>query len=299
MKRYMIGKMKLITSVAEIPEEDYPVLVSEKFDGMFAMWDGGVTRGTPKHEVPFANCRKDKKEFISTGLWSKYGNVIHAPDWFLDTLPSCGIAMELWAGHGKFQQVMSACKKHIPVDSEWEGITYIGLGRPDLNHVLRPGYIDYQGDFLITHAIKFPTYWKDSVKQPYELLQQLCWHPQDVSSMLAELPPEAEGLVIRSWDKSPQYDTSGSWPHAYKLKGKIDGSAKVIGHTAGRGKHEGLLGALEVMLPCGKRFFIGGGFTDFERANPPPIGSWIDFCYRELSQDGVPKEARFLRERAD
>ncbi len=49
---------------------------------------------------------------------------------------------------------------------------------------------------------------------------------------------------------------------------------RVIGYTAGQGKYDGMLGALIVERPDGLRFRLGTGFTDAERANPLPIGSW-------------------------
>ena len=35
--------------------------ISEKLDGMRCMWDGGVTCGLEKTEVPWANCTKDAR----------------------------------------------------------------------------------------------------------------------------------------------------------------------------------------------------------------------------------------------
>ena len=63
---------------------------SEKLDGMRAFWDGGVSSGLPKAQVPWANTDKDErltKEEIATGLWSRYGNVIHAPENCTQELP--------------------------------------------------------------------------------------------------------------------------------------------------------------------------------------------------------------------
>ena len=62
--------------------------VSEKLDGTRAFWDGGITRGLPTASVPWASVadpktgdRKAKIKPVSTGLWSRYGNPIMAPDW--------------------------------------------------------------------------------------------------------------------------------------------------------------------------------------------------------------------------
>src|SRR3546814_7020790 len=55
-----------------------------------------------------------------------------------------------------------------------------------------------------------------------------------------------------------------------KYKPYDDAEARVVGHTRGRGKYHGMLGALVVERPDGLRFRIGSGFTDAQRATPPP-----------------------------
>ena len=35
--------------------------VSEKLDGMYCLWDGGITRGMPVTEIPWAYHAKDKE----------------------------------------------------------------------------------------------------------------------------------------------------------------------------------------------------------------------------------------------
>ena len=42
------------------------------------------------------------------------------------------------------------------------------------------------------------------------------------------------------------------------------------------------------------------GFSDAQRANPPPVGAWVTYRFRGLHQDsGLPRFASFLRVRAD
>ena len=67
--------------------------VSEKLDGTRCFWDGGLTRGLPTEQVPWASIidpktgeKKAKIKPLSTGLWSRYGNPIMAPDWWLNRL---------------------------------------------------------------------------------------------------------------------------------------------------------------------------------------------------------------------
>jgi DNA ligase-1 len=71
------------------------------------------------------------------------------------------------------------------------------------------------------------------------------------------------------------------------------------GHVGGRGRHANRLGALLVETRDGKRFRIGGGFTDAQRENPPAIGAWVTYRYNGLTSAGLPRFARFLRVRGD
>ena len=69
----------------------------------------------------------------------------------------------------------------------------------------------------------------------------------------------------------------------------------MVKHLPGEGKHKGRLGALVVEMPGGKRFSVGTGFSDAERASPPPLGSLITYRYQELTDRGVPRFPSFLR----
>lgn len=84
-----------------------------------------------------------------------------------------------------------------------------------------------------------------------------------------------------------------------KLKPWLDAEAEVIAHRAGKGRHTGRLGALQVRTPEGKTFLLGTGFSDAQRQNPPPIGTRVTYRYRELTRTGLPRFASFVRIRED
>jgi DNA ligase-1 len=84
-----------------------------------------------------------------------------------------------------------------------------------------------------------------------------------------------------------------------KLKPLHDAEATVVGHQAGRGRHEGRLGALRVRSDAGVVFEIGTGFSDAERARPPATGTRISYTHRGYTPTGVPRFASFLRVRDD
>jgi DNA ligase-1 len=86
--------------------------MSEKYDGVFAEWDGAK-------------------------LTTRRGNEIIAPDWFKDGLPEARARGELWIRRGGFQTVVSVIRKKVPVDSEWEGVKYMVFNVEDKTVVLR------------------------------------------------------------------------------------------------------------------------------------------------------------------
>src|SRR5690606_38659901 len=100
-------------------------MASEKLDGNRCMWDGGITRGMKKFNVPWANTDKDDryvKQQYATGLWSRYGNVIHAPDEWLDQLPKILLDGELDCGNR--QTLVSIIKKLNPDPEEWKRVKF-------------------------------------------------------------------------------------------------------------------------------------------------------------------------------
>ena len=121
--------------------------VSEKLDGTRCFWDGGISRGLPTEQVPWASIidpktgeRKAKIKPVATGLWSRYGNPIMAPDWWLNQLPCCPLDGELWAGRGKFQLCRSICGGDKP-DERFDKIVFAVYSTPPLGAVFATGQI--------------------------------------------------------------------------------------------------------------------------------------------------------------
>jgi DNA ligase 1 len=80
-----------------------------------------------------------------------------------------------------------------------------------------------------------------------------------------------------------------------KLKTVQDAEALVIGHVPGKGKYQGMLGALRMQAANGQRFKLGTGLSDANRQNPPAIGSTVTYTYRDVTPTGKPRFASFLR----
>lgn len=268
--------------------------VSEKLDGMRCFWDGGISRGIKKDDIPFANLNKDyryKQKQIATGLWSRYGNVIHAPDWFLDSLPKMMLDGELYIdrGDGPRQELMSIVKDLIPGDG-WRKVRYYVFDSPPVEKVFANGLVketNFTKQFVnvIDWATKLGVESVSSLlwfKVVYEHLiknvpvnQCITVHmqtllpmdyEQTISNMLTKITDAGgEGLIVRN--PSSRYACERTH-NMVKIKKLSDAEGTVIGYVSGRetdkgSKLLGMLGAL-VLNYNGKRLELSG-FTDQER----------------------------------
>jgi hypothetical protein len=117
---------------------------SEKLDGQRAFWDGGVSRGLLATEVPWANTGKDARLLrppVATGLWSRYGKVIHCPEWWTKDLPRMPLDLELWMGRGQFQVLRSVVGTHVGSEG-WRAVKGWALDCPSWLQVFERGEIN-------------------------------------------------------------------------------------------------------------------------------------------------------------
>jgi len=317
MARYMLMKLT--------PYKGQSLLggfyLSEKLDGIRVLWDGGCTRGRPKRSVPWANCMKDdryKEEVYCTGLWTQYGNPIQAPDWFLDSLPPALLEGELFAGRGQFQKLTSAVKKLTPLDDEWEGVRFVAFDAPSIHRLFSPGKVSMHSNTSIVwkgaltyfleygdavHRIEqdvpymirrnFVTrYWSDNIMNFEKMIFNVLPMVKEFDRIIEG---GGEGVVMKHRENIWTTDRAKD---VFKHKPFNDAEATLIGFTDGKGKYEGMVGAYVCQMPDGKTFELSG-MTDELRSNPPELGVAITYKYRELSVDGLPKEARFVRFRED
>lgn len=235
--------------------------VSEKLDGIRAIWDGSK-------------------------LVTRNGTQIHAPNWFTRSLPNYPLEGELWAGRGNFHLVQQTVLDEIPVDAAWRKIDYMLFDLPQSAGDYQKRYynlIDLVRELHEEH-IKYVEH--SPIYSDSELFAYLD----------RAVDGKGEGLMLRK--TSSRYQ-AGRSSDLLKLKKHQDAEAQVIGYKVGKGKYQGLMGALLVKLESGVEFYIGSGFSDQHRQDPPELGSTITFRYNGFTQNGVPKFARFLRERPE
>ena len=106
-----------------------------------------------------------------------------------------------------------------------------------------------------------------------------------------------EGVVLKNVLAPYEFKRSNYW---CKIKEEKTIDIPVVDVVEGKGKYQGMLGALICKLPNGKEIKIGSGFTDKEREefweNPPKL---IDVKYQGLTKGGSLRFPVFLRVRDD
>lgn len=239
--------------------------VSEKLDGVRAIWDG--------HQLRFRS-----------------GRIVPAPDWFTAVLPAQPLDGELWLGRGAFDALSAIVRKTPPVDAEWRQVRYMIFELPELSGV--PGA---SGSF--TQRVEQMRVVVDQAKIPW--LQGV---PQFRVANAAQLMARyreviaggGEGLMLHRADAL--YHTGRS-DDLLKLKPAEDAEAVVIGYLPGKGRYTGMVGALLVENAEGKRFRIGSGLDEATRRHPPAVGATITYRYQQLSVNGIPRFPRYWRVR--
>lgn len=236
-------------------------LVSEKYDGVRAYWDG-------------------------VRLQTRSGRSIPAPDGFLQQLPAAAVEGELWFGRGQFSRSSALIRRapeHPDYDHEWQSVQLMLFDAPR-----HPGVFSerlaYLQQLQSPAAVQIRVARQWPVSSHDELQQQL-------QTLTAE---GAEGLMLRRRDSlypgDDRYDL-------LKLKLWDDAEAEVIGWIPGKGRLAGLMGSLLVRLDNGREIRIGTGFSDAERQQPPAIGTRITFQYQGFTSTGLPRFARYWRPR--
>ncbi len=249
----------LLANVLSPEVDPTKYLVSEKYDGVRAMWNGRI-------------------------LSFRSGREVHAPQWFLEKLPAQPLDGELWLGRGRFEALSGIVRRTEPMDEEWRQIKYMVFELPG-------------GSGSFTERAQRIQEVVDATRWP-QLVAVLQSPVKDRGSLKARFDEVVrgggEGLMLHLAD-APY--TTGRSDVLLKLKPELDTEAVVVAHIPGKGKYKGMLGALRVESPEGRRFVLGTGFSDQDRKHPPAIGATVTYTYRGLTSTGLPRFASYLRVR--
>lgn len=231
-------------------------LISEKLDGVRGYWTGEK-------------------------LLTRNGNNINPPMWFIQGWPNVALDGELWLGRNKFEQTTSCVLTHKPTIC-WQDVRFMVFDLPDSKLAF-----NQRVNAIVNHVEMSNTpYLKAVVQYRVESVNQL------FSDLEQVVKDGGEGLMLHHQNALYQ---QGRSKDIMKLKHYQDAEAVVMAHTEGKGKYQGMLGALIVKTTQGNIFKIGTGFNDKERETPPAIGSTITFRYLGKTQKGIPKFASFMR----
>ena len=232
-------------------------LVSEKYDGVRAHWDGSRLR-------------------------FRSGRAVPAPAWFTQRLPRIALDGELWLGRGRFDELSAVVRSEQPVDAAWRRVRYMVFDLPG-----EPGTFEQRARRL--DAALRGVAWEQLVAVEQAPVADLDALHARLDATVAQ---GGEGLMLH---RASAAFLSGRSDVTLKLKPALDTEAVVVAHHPGQGKYAGQLGAIEVRTPQGRRFLIGTGFSDAQRRAPPPIGSVVTYRYRSLTNNGLPRFATFVR----
>ena len=235
--------------------------VSEKYDGVRGYWDGRTLR-------------------------TRGGEPVQAPAWFTAGWPATPMDGELWAGRGRFSTAQSTTRQQQPQDTAWRGIRFMVFDLPQ-----HGGVFDERLPALQALVQRIQQPWVQAVPQ------QRIAHDAALQALLHKtVRAGGEGLMLH---RGSSLYRAGRSDDLIKVKTHEDTEARVVAHVPGKGKHAGRMGALLVEMPSGQQFRLGAGFSDAQRADPPPVGSWVTYRFRGTHDGGLPRFASFVRVRED
>lgn len=234
-----------------------PYLVSEKLDGVRALWDGKTLR-------------------------FRSGRTIAAPGWFVAELPKMPLDGELWIARRQFDKVSGAVRRASAMDAEWRAVRYEVF---DLPGDARPFALRAAA---IREAVQNAgVSWLHAVEHTrFADIKTLQRH------LAAITAKGGEGLMLHHQDALWRPGRSDA---LRKLKAQPDEEGQVVAHIEGKGKFKGRMGALLLQMADGKRFALGSGFADAQRDAPPAIGSTVTYRFRDRTATGLPRFATFVR----
>ncbi|MCL1039034.1 DNA ligase [Shewanella submarina] len=230
-------------------------LVSEKLDGVRGRWTG-------------------------TEMLTRSGRTVPLPKWFTQGWPDIQLDGEIWLGCNRFDEVSALVRSDAADDILWQQVRFMVFDMPDPQLPFSQRY-----DLLL----------KLLEGQPHirPVAQFRVGSLEELNALLDErVKAGAEGLMLHHQDAEYR---DGRQKQLLKLKPLYDAEARVLAHLPGKGKYQGMMGALLVRMADGREFRLGTGFSDADRANPPPIGSLVTFQYLGLTSNGLPRFASFVR----
>jgi hypothetical protein len=308
-----------------------PVALSIKLDGGLGFWDGGCTIGKHASEIPWASTRPEARPEwqISTGLWTRYGHIISAPEWFTSRLPT-GLMMvgELYMGKRMLQKTLSLIRtKGSERADEWKKIRFMAFDCPSVVNFsieapmahkifkdrmgtnplagVRPllaganprtplKFIEAYETLTLRHAMMNDP---AGSAAPFQVNPQVFTQiSPTIDAEIAEFAAKAEangeeGIMIRTDEPWIPYRAY----RVMKLKVAQEEVVTVVGTYEAKDGMVGLIGGMTCLTDDGITVRVGGGIglgeRDSFRASTPKK---IRIRYKYRSDENVPVEPRMI-----
>ena len=144
-------------------------MMSEKLDGMRAYWSG-------------------------ENFFSRNGNQLNPPAWFVADMPQIPLDGELWCGRGEFQRCMSIVRKSVPTQ-DWQYVKYLVFDAPKLQSASQVGPAPYEERLAHIATIVNPV----KTQHCRAVGSRACQGQQDLESNLRKVEAAGgEGLMVRA-----------------------------------------------------------------------------------------------------
>lgn len=212
-------------------------------------------------------------------MYTKSGKKLSPPEGFTKGFPSFALDGELWSMRQDFEAIQSKVLRH---HGSWQGISYNIFEVPNA-----------KGNFFsrINKAKKwFEKYPNLNVQI---IPQHICQDTKDLKYFLDEVVQKGgEGVMV----KNPYLGyISGRTSTILKVKKAHDMEGKIIAVNFKDSSSE--MKSLRLELANGIHFNLGNGFSDYQRINPPVIGTYVTFKHYGFTKYGKPKFTSFIRVR--
>ncbi len=120
---------------------------------------------------------------------------------------------------------------------------------------------------------------------------------ENISSIVRDKKPSKEWREIKHCIFEAPHAKDNLKERLLKVKTFLDNECTITAYNEGQGKYSGLMGSVTCKLKNNVTFKIGSGFSLYERQNPPSIGSFITFKFKEFTKYGKLRFPVFLRVR--
>jgi len=239
--------------------------LSEKMDGYRAKWDG-------------------------VRMWKKSGKEFILPESFRRKLPKViPLDGELWLGKKRLQNC-AMFNKTVADDAEWEreGVKYMVFDLPIAN-------VPFTQRYDILRGLRI---WNDTIRLVEEV--RVPGGSDDVNKHFKRIVREnGEGAVLRNPEA---FYVEGRSQDLLKKKEALDSECEVIGYKMSKTSPDTLSSFKCRDVRSKSVFFLGVGLSENLRTHfkkDHGIGAFITYTYTDLTDDGLPRHARYNYLRKD